>query len=42
LEPLGRRMGEMLLASMPGFADPAGIKIIREVWPLELVVRDSD
>ncbi len=41
LEPLGRRMGEMLLASMPAFAGPEGTKIIREVWPLELVVRDS-
>ena len=42
LEPLGRRMGEMLLAFMPAFAGPEGTKIIREIWPLELVVRDSD
>jgi DNA-binding LacI/PurR family transcriptional regulator len=42
LEPLGRRMGEMLLAFMPAFAGPEGTKVIREIWPLELVVRDSD
>ena len=32
----------MLLASMPAFAGPEGARIIREVWPLELVARDSD
>ncbi|MDW6026303.1 LacI family DNA-binding transcriptional regulator [Mesorhizobium sp. BAC0120] len=42
LEPLGRRLAEMLLASMPSFAGPDGPRIIREVWPLELVARDSD
>jgi DNA-binding LacI/PurR family transcriptional regulator len=42
LEPLGRRLAEMLLASMPAFAGPEGVRIMREVWPLELVGRDSD
>ncbi|CAH2405858.1 LacI family DNA-binding transcriptional regulator [Mesorhizobium ventifaucium] len=42
LEPLGQRLAEMLLESMPALAGPEGAKIIREVWPLELVVRDSD
>jgi DNA-binding LacI/PurR family transcriptional regulator len=42
LEPLGRRLAEVLLASMPAFAGPDGAKIVREVWPLELVARDSD
>jgi DNA-binding LacI/PurR family transcriptional regulator len=42
LEPLGRRLAEMLLASMPGFAGPDGVRIMREVWPMELVGRDSD
>ena len=42
LEPLGRRLAEMLLASMPAFAGPDGVRIMREVWPLELVGRDSD
>jgi DNA-binding LacI/PurR family transcriptional regulator len=42
LEPLGRRLADMLLASMPAFAGPEGVRIMREVWPLELVARDSD
>ncbi|MBS3651006.1 substrate-binding domain-containing protein [Pseudaminobacter sp. 19-2017] len=42
LEPLGQRLAEMLLKSMPAFAGPEGAKVIREVWPPELVVRDSD
>ena len=42
LEPLGRRLAEVLLQSMPAFAGPDGAQIIREVWPLELVARDSD
>ena len=41
LEPLGRRLAEVLLKSMPAFAGPDGTQIIREVWPLELVERDS-
>jgi len=32
----------LLLASMPALAGAEGTKIIREIWPLELVVRDSD
>jgi len=42
LEPLGRRLAEMLLAAMPAYAGPEGIRIIREVWPMELVPRESD
>jgi len=42
LEALGGRLAEMLLASMPAFAGPAGVEIIREVWPLKLIARDSD
>jgi DNA-binding LacI/PurR family transcriptional regulator len=42
LEPLGRRLAEMLLASMPAYAGSDGARIIREVWPLELVPRESD
>jgi DNA-binding LacI/PurR family transcriptional regulator len=41
LEPLGRRLGEMLLASLPGYAGPGGPRAIKEVWPLQLVPRDS-
>ena len=41
LEPLGRRLGEMLLASLPDYAGPDGVRVINEVWPLELVPRDS-
>ena len=42
LEPLGRRLGEMLLASMPSHAGSEGVRIIREVWPMELMPRESD
>ncbi|TGQ69678.1 LacI family DNA-binding transcriptional regulator [Mesorhizobium sp. M00.F.Ca.ET.186.01.1.1] len=42
LEPMGRRLAEMLLASLPAFAGPEGPRIIREVWPLELIARESD
>ena len=38
---MGRRLAEMLLASIPAFAGPDGPQIIREVWPLEFVERDS-
>jgi DNA-binding LacI/PurR family transcriptional regulator len=41
LEPLGRRLGEMLLASLPGYAGPDGPRVTNEVWPFELVPRDS-
>jgi DNA-binding LacI/PurR family transcriptional regulator len=41
LEPLGRRLGEMLLASLPEYAGPDGVRVTNEVWPLELVPRDS-
>jgi DNA-binding LacI/PurR family transcriptional regulator len=42
LGPLGQRLAEMLLAAMPAYAGPEGVRIIREVWPMELVSRDSD
>jgi DNA-binding LacI/PurR family transcriptional regulator len=42
LEPLGRRLAEMLLAAMPAHAGPEGAQVIREVWPMELIPRDSD
>ena len=42
LEPLGRRLAEMLLAAMPRTAGPDGQQIIREVWPLALIARESD
>jgi DNA-binding LacI/PurR family transcriptional regulator len=41
LQPLGQRLGEMLLASLPDYAGPQGVRIENEVWPLELVPRDS-
>jgi DNA-binding LacI/PurR family transcriptional regulator len=42
LEPLGRRLAEMLLAAMPRYATPDGPRILREVWPLALTRRESD
>jgi len=42
LEPLGRRLAEMLLAAMPATSGPAGPRILREVWPLEFAARESD
>ena len=42
LEPLGRRLAELLLSSMPSYAGSDGAGIIREVWPMELVPRESD
>ena len=42
LEPLGRRLAEMLLASMPAYAGAEGARVIREVWPMELIPRESD
>ncbi len=42
LEPLGHRLAEMLLASMPAHAGPEGVRVFREVWPMELIPRDSD
>lgn len=41
-EPLGRRLAELLLASMPQFAGPSGPQIRHEVWPLTFVPRGSD
>ena len=41
LEPLGRRLGEMLLASLPDYAGAEGVRVANEVWPLELMPRDS-
>jgi DNA-binding LacI/PurR family transcriptional regulator len=42
LDALGRRLAEMLLASMPAYAGAGGVRVIREVWPMELVARESD
>lgn len=42
LEALGRRLAEMLLASMPAHAGPRGVRVIREVWPMQLIPRESD
>ena len=42
LEPLGRRLAEMLLDSMPHYAGPEGPRVVREVWPLQLTPRESD
>ena len=42
LEPLGRRLAEMLLASMPAYAGSDGAHVVHEVWPMELVPRESD
>ena len=42
LEPLGRRLAEMLLSSMPSYSGSEGARIVREVWPMELMPRESD
>ena len=42
LEPLGRRLAEMLLSSMPSYSGSEGVRIVREVWPMELMPRESD
>ncbi len=42
VEPMGRRLAEMLLAAMPRYAGPEGPRIVQEVWPLELAQRESD
>jgi DNA-binding LacI/PurR family transcriptional regulator len=42
LEPIGRRLAEMLLAAMPRYAGSEGPRILHEVWPLELTPRESD
>ena len=38
----GRRAAEILLAAMPGAAGPEDARIVGEVWPLELIARESD
>ena len=38
----GRRAAEILLAAMPGAAGPEDPRIVGEVWPLELIARESD
>ncbi len=42
LEPVGRRLAEMLLAAMPRYAGAEEPHIGREVWPLELRLGASD
>jgi DNA-binding LacI/PurR family transcriptional regulator len=39
---LGQRLAEALLASMPRFADRFDGVLVQEIWPWELVARDSD
>lgn len=41
LEPVGRGLAEMLLASMPRYAGAEGPRIMQRVWPLELTPRES-
>jgi DNA-binding LacI/PurR family transcriptional regulator len=42
LEPLGRRLADILLASMARHGGPDGPRIVHEVWPLALTPRESD
>jgi DNA-binding LacI/PurR family transcriptional regulator len=42
LYSLGGRLAEALLATMPRFAEAYGGALIQEVWPWELVGRESD
>jgi DNA-binding LacI/PurR family transcriptional regulator len=42
LEPLGRRLADMLLAAMPQYAGAEGPRVIREVWPLTLMPGETD
>ncbi len=42
LEPLGRRLAEILLAAMPQYAGEGGPSLIREVWPLEFLPGETD
>ncbi len=39
---LGRRLAVALLASMPRFAESYDKALIQEIWPWELIGRDSD
>jgi DNA-binding LacI/PurR family transcriptional regulator len=41
LHDLGVKLAEALLASMPGHADAYG-GLVQDLWPLELVPRESD
>jgi DNA-binding LacI/PurR family transcriptional regulator len=42
LEPIGERLAEMLISAMPRYAGAQGPRILHEVWPLQLTVRESD
>lgn len=42
LEPLGRRLSQMMMAAMPGYAGEEGPKFAREVWPLEPSPGETD
>jgi DNA-binding LacI/PurR family transcriptional regulator len=42
LEPIGERLAEMLISAMPRYSGSQGPRILREVWPLQLTVRESD
>jgi DNA-binding LacI/PurR family transcriptional regulator len=39
---LGVRLGEALLAAMPARAKEPGVRLIQELWPLEMVPGESD
>jgi len=41
LEPLGRRSGRDAAGVAAGYAGPEGVRIVNEVWPLELEAGDS-
>lgn len=42
LHDLGVRMGEALLARMPGFSGESSDSLVQQLWPLELLARNSD
>ena len=42
LRDLGISLGEALLATMPAFADAYPLGITHKIWPMELVVGESD
>jgi DNA-binding LacI/PurR family transcriptional regulator len=42
LKDLGIALGESLLASMPAYAETYPQGIVHKVWPMELVVGESD
>ncbi len=41
-EAVGERLADLLMMSIPQHAGPDGPRILREVWPLTLIGRESD